>query len=480
MAKEGYGSSYSNHHASNDAAQASGNRPKGDGDWYENKYHQRFTEGLLTEQATTAYDKEQKLTEYRNDDDRRDILAEYVESFNNQKYDSDRERLKYAEQIAHNTFSPLYKEIDAVEHTNETLFDPRIIRALEHHNVDYDIVKRADGTSELRFDVKDASQHRMLEAATGTKIALHDSKKLKTRDKAEAKAMGWDDPIDKADEAEEEQEEHNVGTIGSGQVEDRFWTEAETRKMLDFHRAQFAAALHGSNENAGLAVEFMHQSLTDADNAQNHYTEKTLEFDMVKDKTAAEAAIATEAMQDAHWKPAWDGVKGVAVQDEERAEELEYFLSKVRDIYQNGASVAFRSGNAGHYNLAIAHCGETAERLAEAFEKGTGLVRKDGYDWDGPNTEGDFEKTTAAEAFVKYTRDKLGGLSFSNLHHNMQSAVEYMLADLEDETKVNKKLEGRVESGKASDSDWENLEDGLRQMTRISRSIEQVMAPAAR
>ena len=203
--KEGYGDGYSNHHASNDAAQASGNRPKGDGDWYENKYHQRFTEGLLTEQATTAYDKEQKLTEYRNDDDRRDILAEYVESFNNQKYDSVRERLKYAEQIAHNTFSPLYKEIDAVEHQNETLFDPRIIRALEHHNVNYDIVKRPDGTSELRFEVKDASQHRMLEAATGTKIALHDSKKLKARDKA--KAMGWDDPDDRAEEAADDEEE---------------------------------------------------------------------------------------------------------------------------------------------------------------------------------------------------------------------------------------------------------------------------------
>ena len=62
----------------------------------------------------------------------------------------------------------------------------------------------------------------------------------------------------------------------------------------------------------------------------------------------------------------------------------------------------------------------------------------------------------------------------------MQSAMEHMLADLEDETKVNKKLEGKVVSGKASDSDWENLEDGLRQMTRIGRSIEQVMAPAAR
>ena len=359
MAKEGYGGGYSNHHASNDAAQASGNRPKGDGDWYENKYHQRFTEGLLTEQATTAYDKEQKLTEYRNDDDRRDILAEYVESFNNQKYDSDRERLKYAEQIAHNTFSPLYKEIDAVEHTNETLFDPRIIRALEHHNVDYDIVKRADGTSELRFDVKDASQHRMLEAATGTKIALHDSKKLKARDKAEAKAMGWDDPDDKADEAaEDEEEEHDVGTIGSGQLEDRFWTEAETRKMLDFHRAQFAAALHGSNENAGLAVEFMHQSLTDADNAQNHYTEKTLEFDKVRDKTAAEAASATEAMQDAHWKLAWDGLKEVTKHDEDRDEELEYFLSRVRHIYQKGASVALRGGNGGHYNLASPTAGK--------------------------------------------------------------------------------------------------------------------------
>ena len=119
--------------------------------------------------------------------------------------------------------------------------------------------------------------------------------------------------------------------------------------------------------------------------------------------------------------------------------------------------MAYKAGNATHYNLAISHCGETAERLAQSFEQEAGLVRKDGYDWDSFKSYWGFESTADADNFNEYARDKLETLNFGNLHHNAQTAVELMLADLEEETKQGKRLEGKRDAGTASDEDFENL-----------------------
>ena len=162
--------------------------------------------------------------------------------------------------------------------TRKPLFNPDILKALDHHKVQYEIVNKPDGTSELRFEVKDKQQHRMLEQATGSRIRLHDPKNLKEQDKLMAKAVGWkeEEPEAKKQGDGDEEFSETTGVISTQQEMDPVWTEAETRKMLVFHKTQFAKALYGSNENPGLAVEFMNESVTDADNTQNHYSERTL------------------------------------------------------------------------------------------------------------------------------------------------------------------------------------------------------------
>ena len=474
-----YKSSYKATGIAGEEKQAEHASKKGDTDWYENKYQEQFGQGLSTVEAHTAYDKEQNLALYKNDVERREVLAEYVQSFNGQDYESDKDRFKYANQVAHNTFSPLYKGLDAVEHNKEALFDHDILKALDHHKVKYEIFQKPDGTAELRFEVKDKTQHRMLEQATGSKIRLHDTKKLMENDKLMAKAMGWKEPEDTAGaEADSGEKDQLTGVITTQQDTNTVWTDAETRKMLDFHRQQFAKALHSSDNNPGLAVEFMNQSLVDGDNAQKHYSEKTLEYDKVEGKTEAEVASATEAMQDAHWKVAWSQLKEVAQDDDTKAEELDYCINVLRDIYQKGAKMAYKAGNATHYNLAISHCGETAELLAQSFEREAGLVQKDGYQWSSTESQTGFGSTADADQFNGYARDKLDSLNFGNLHHNAQTAVELMLADLEEEAKQGRRLEGKTEAGTASDDDRENLGMALEQMTRISRSVGHMMAPA--
>ena len=49
-----------------------------DTDWYETQYHQDFAGGLASGEAQEAYDKGQNLTQYKNDAERREILADYV------------------------------------------------------------------------------------------------------------------------------------------------------------------------------------------------------------------------------------------------------------------------------------------------------------------------------------------------------------------------------------------------------------------
>ena len=92
--KNDYKSSYKATEAASEEKQAEHAGKKGDTDWYDNKYQEQFGQGLTTVEAHTAYDKEQNLALYKNDVERREVLAEYVHSFNGQDYESEKDRFK--------------------------------------------------------------------------------------------------------------------------------------------------------------------------------------------------------------------------------------------------------------------------------------------------------------------------------------------------------------------------------------------------
>ena len=72
--------------------------------------------------------------------------------------------------------------------------------------------------------------------------------------------------------------------------------------MLDFHKEQFAQALHDSSNDRALTVEYLTQALEDASNTSTNWERKNINFESVKDMDHDEALKVTELTQQNGWE----------------------------------------------------------------------------------------------------------------------------------------------------------------------------------
>ena len=103
--------------------------------------------------------------------------------------------------------------------------------------------------------------------------------------------------------------------------------------MLDFHKEQFAQALHDSSNDRALTVEYLTQALEDASNTSTNWERKNINFESVKDMDHDEALKVTELTQQNGWENTYRQIHTLEATDPVAAQQLEYVMDKMLNVY---------------------------------------------------------------------------------------------------------------------------------------------------
>ena len=450
---------------------------------YQSKHNARFTKQLTSVAGQEAYDKQKNLLDFRNDgnasgqDQMKDVLADYVNGFNKAKYAGDSDRREAATAVAENTFRPMYREVEKLEAREETLVSPEVLEALRKERLKYTIVQNDDGSSELKIIFKNRKQAEKLAKATGLEINIMEMSK-RNRDEFRELRKEINDGHKRRKKEEDEIVGHNaIGKVRLGDEDDPIWGPAETLKMLDFHKAQFANALYDSDRDKALTVEYLAQTLEDAGRTSANWERKNLNYDSVKNLEHDEALQITEIMQERQWAETYDRIAKVAQEEDgdEKAQVLEYCMQNMLTVYGESAKHALSAENAHQYDLCVSHCRETSANFAKAIDDGGGMVKDASYTPVHIPDHG-FENARQAEEFLKKTQSNLEGMNFGKLHHMYQSTVSKMLDEMTEHISEAKSLSGKKSK---EDEDQDFLNQEMQAINGIGQAVNRIMSPAA-
>ena len=476
-----YGSQGQSNYAPDRQTNYQKNPPPTPEEAYQAKHDSRFTKQLSTVAAQEAYNNQKNILDFRTDhkpgdaDKVADVLADYVDGFNKTTYGSDSDRREAASAVADTTFRPLYKQVEQLEAKDELALDPKIADVLKKEGVKYTVVQNDDGSTELKILLRNRKQAEKLEKLTGLEINVLDNNKHNRDEFREIRDLIRHDHRQRRREERHEQTGWNaVGTVNLTEPEDRAWGPAETLKMLDFHKDEFAQALHDSSRDRALTVEYLTQALEDASTTSTNWERKNINFESVKDLGPEEALKVTELTQQNGWESTYRQIHALEATDPVAAQQLEYVMDKMLNVYAETATHALQSRNGNHYDLCLTHCRETSDNFSNAIETGTGLVRDLGYT-PVPIPDNGFDTARDAEDYLKETRTNLDGMNFGKLHHMYQTSVSQMLAELEVHVTEAKAVQNKRNK---SDEEEEHLVLQMTAINGISNAVNRVMTPA--
>ena len=448
---------------------------------YQAKHDTRFTKQLSSVAAQEAYNNKTNILDFRADhkpgdsDKVADVLADYVNGFNKTAYGSESDRREAASAVADTTFRPLYKQVEQLEAKDELAIDPNITEILKKEGVKYTVVQNDDGSTELKILLRNRKQAEKIEKLTGLEINVLDNTK---RNRDEFNELRKLITHDHRERRREERQDHTgwnaIGTVNLTEPEDRAWGPAETFKMLDLHKEQFAKALHESSHDRALTVEYLTQALEDASNTSTKWERKNINFDYVKELGHEAALKVTEIAQEKSWDSTLQQIHALETTDPVAARQFEYVKDTMLNVYAQTATHALQSKNGNHYDLCLTHCRETSENFSNAIENRTGLVRDLAYT-PVPIPEDGFDTARDAEDYLKKTRTDLDGMNFGKLHHMYQTSVSQMLAELETHLTEAKAVQNKRNK---SDEEEKHLVLQMTAINGISSAVNRVMTPA--
>ena len=335
-----YGNQGQSNYAPDRQTQYQKNPPPTPEEAYQAKHDNRFTKQLSTVAAQEAYNNQKNILDFRTDhkpgdaDKVADVLADYVDGFNKTTYGSDSDRREAASAVADTTFRPLYQQVEQLEAKDELALDPNIADVLKKEGVKYTVVQNDDGSTELKILLRNRKQAEKIEKLTGLEINVLDNNKRNREEFREIKNLINHDHRERRREERQEQTGWNaIGAVNLSEPNDRNWGPAETLKMLDFHKEQFAQALHDSSNDRALTVEYLTQALEDASNTSTNWERKNINFESVKDMDHDEALKVTELTQQNGWENTYRQIHTLEATDPVAAQQLEYVMDKMLNVY---------------------------------------------------------------------------------------------------------------------------------------------------
>lgn len=478
----GYGSGYSTQHQAQHNTRYQQQPEQSPEEAYQAKHDARFAKGLKGVTAQEAYNNKANLLDFKNDHDAtdkdkvREILADYVDAFNKTDYASASDRREAAHAVAETTFQPLYKQMEKVEARDDMAIDPALADVLRKEGLKYTVVQKEDGSSELKILFRDRKQAEKIEKLTGVEIDIVERHRGNRDDFDELKKLiKREHRTRRRGEREDDNENFMIGTADLSPEPDRAWGPQETLKMVDFHREMFEQALYDSDRDRALSVEYLTQALVDAQSTSSKWEQHSVTFEAVKDLSHEEALKMTELAQHRSWEKTLDAIQEAHSGDPQAAEQYQYVMDRLLNVYAHTAEHALQSSNGAHYDLCLSHCRETSETLAEAIQNGHGMVKDFTY-IPVPIPEDGFESARDAETYLKESRDRLKSMNFGKLHHMYQTSVSSMLDELQEHVTDAKSVQNKRNR---SDEEDENLAQALETINGISGAVNRVMAPAA-